>query len=62
MIKTTTIYRMICISAICLLSLTVYTYSSNPPAANAGDPGNGNCTSCHGGSAITSGTAWSSIA
>ena len=62
MIKTTTIYRMIIISSICLLSLTVYTYSSNPPAANAGDPGNGNCTSCHGGSAITSGTAWSSIA
>ncbi len=62
MIKTNTIYRMIIISAICLLSLTVYTYSSNPPAANAGDPGNGNCTSCHGGSAITSGTAWSSIA
>jgi PKD repeat protein len=62
MIKTSTIYRTICISAICLLSLTVFTYSSNPPAANAGDPGNGNCTSCHGGSAITSGTAWSSIA
>ena len=62
MIKTTTIYRTICISAICLLSLTVFTYSSTPPAANAGDPGNGNCTSCHGGSAITSGTAWSSIA
>lgn len=62
MIKTTTIYRIIIITAICLLSLTVYTYSSNPPAANAGDPGNGNCTSCHGGSAITSGTAWNSIA
>lgn len=62
MIKTSTIYRTICISAICLISLTVFTYSSNPPAANAGDPGNGNCTSCHGGSAITSGTAWSSIA
>lgn len=62
MIKTTTIYRSIIILAICLFSITVYTYTSNPPAANAGDPGNGNCTSCHGGSAITSGTAWSSIA
>ncbi|MCF8430221.1 MAG: T9SS type A sorting domain-containing protein [Bacteroidia bacterium] len=62
MIKTSTIYRTICIVAICLFSVTVYTYSSNPPVATAGDPGNGNCTSCHSGSAITSGTAWSSIA
>jgi len=62
MIKTSTNYRTILIVAICLFSITVFTYSSSPPAANAGDPGNGNCTSCHGGSAITSGTAWSSIA
>ena len=62
MIKTSTIYRSISLFAICLFSITVFTTTSNPPAANAGDPGNGNCTSCHSGSAITSGTAWNSIA
>jgi PKD repeat protein len=62
MIKSSTIYRTILIVAICFFSITVFTNSSNPPAANAGDPGAGNCTSCHSGTAITSGTAWSSIA
>lgn len=62
MIKTSTIFKFLMVSAICFVSLSVFTSSSNPPAANAGEPTGTNCTSCHSGSPVTSGTSWSAIA
>ena len=44
------------------ISFKTFTNISAPPVANTGAPGDGNCTSCHTGSAITSGSNWSSIA
>lgn len=61
MIKKSTITKLLFVSAICFLSLSVYTYSNTPPAAHTGAPGESNCTSCHGGSPITSGTNWNAI-
>ncbi|MBJ7429577.1 MAG: PKD domain-containing protein, partial [Bacteroidia bacterium] len=57
-----TITKFLFVSAICFLSLSVYTYTNTPPAAQTGAPGESNCTSCHGGSPITSGTNWNAIA
>lgn len=37
------------------------TYSGGPPAGNTGAPGENNCTSCHSGNVITSGTNWGNI-
>lgn len=62
MIKTATIIKLLFVSAICFLSLSVFTYTNTPPAAQTGAPGESNCTSCHGGSPITTGTNWNAIA
>ncbi len=40
---------------------SVFTYTSGPGAGYTNAPGNSNCTSCHSGSPITSGTIWSSM-
>lgn len=61
MIKTNTIFKVLFISALCFLSLSVFTYTNSPPSANAGEPTGTNCTSCHAGTAITSGTNWNDI-
>jgi hypothetical protein len=42
-----------------LVSYVAYTNQGNPPAARTNAPGEGNCTGCHSGSLITSGTVWS---
>lgn len=45
-----------------LISYKAITYSSSaPPVATTGGPSEGNCTSCHSGSVISSGTNWSNI-
>jgi hypothetical protein len=41
-----------------LISYVAYTNQSSPPAARTNAPGEGNCTGCHSGSLITSGTIW----
>ena len=40
---------------------SVFTYTAGPPAGYTNAPGNSNCTGCHSGSPITSGTQWSGI-
>lgn len=48
----------------CLMSFvtfTSYNYSSNPPTGMTNAPGEQNCTSCHSGSPISSGTEWDGI-
>lgn len=37
------------------------TYSGGPPAGHTNAPGEGNCTACHSGSLVTSGTNWSNL-
>lgn len=46
-----------------LVSISSYTFTneSGPSGQYTNAPGEGNCTSCHTGSAISSGTAWSAI-
>jgi hypothetical protein len=64
MIKQTTKTKLIAI-VFTLLALIfsndIFTYSSNPPTGLSGAPGEGNCTSCHTGTVISSGTVWNSI-
>ncbi len=40
---------------------TALTSSSNPPLGHTGSPGESNCTSCHGGTALNSGPATRSL-
>ncbi|MDP3929634.1 MAG: T9SS type A sorting domain-containing protein [Bacteroidota bacterium] len=49
--------------SICLLSMAelVHTYSGGPPAGYTGAPGESNCTGCHSGTPITSGTTWNDL-
>jgi PKD repeat protein len=64
MIKQTTKTKLIAIVFTILgliFSNDIFTNASNPPAGLTGAPGEGNCTSCHTGTAISSGTAWSAI-
>lgn len=44
-----------------IFSNDIFTNASNPPTGYTGAPSENNCTSCHTGTAISSGTAWSSI-
>ena len=43
------------------ISTHTLTYTNNPPKAYTGAPGESNCTSCHSGTAITSGTEYSNV-
>jgi hypothetical protein len=64
MIKQTTKTKLIAIVFTILgliFSNDIFTNASNPPTGLTGAPGEGNCTSCHTGTAISSGTAWSAI-
>ncbi|MDZ4668266.1 MAG: T9SS type A sorting domain-containing protein [bacterium] len=53
--------KIVVVAAFLGIAESVFTYSSGPPAGYTNAPGGGNCTSCHSGSAITSGTVWSGI-
>lgn len=43
------------------ISASVYTYESAPPNGYTNAPGEGNCSSCHSGTPITSGSVWGGI-
>jgi hypothetical protein len=47
--------------ALLFISYTSYNNASSPPTGMTGAPGEGNCTNCHAGSAITSGSSWDAI-
>jgi hypothetical protein len=47
--------------ALLFISYTSYNNASSPPTGMTGAPGENNCTNCHAGSAITSGSAWDAI-
>ncbi|MCU0440953.1 MAG: T9SS type A sorting domain-containing protein [Bacteroidia bacterium] len=49
--------------ALVLLFISFYTFTSSnvPPTGNTNAPGDGNCTGCHSGSLITSGTDWNNV-
>lgn len=61
MIKKNTLLKSVFVIPVLFISLSVFTNSSNPPSANAGEPTGTNCTSCHSGTAITSGANWNAI-
>lgn len=44
-----------------LISNYTLTYTNNPPTAKTGAPGEGDCTDCHSGTAITSGTEFKNL-
>jgi PKD repeat protein len=60
MIKKITILFFIAI--LCSISYHSISYGSGPPTAYTNASGEGNCTSCHSGSLITSGSDWNNIA
>ena len=39
----------------------VHTYSGGAPSGYSNAPGEGNCTSCHAGTAISSGATWNNL-
>ncbi len=47
--------------ALLFISYSSYNNASSPPTGLTGAPGEGSCTNCHSGSAITSGSAWDAI-
>jgi len=61
MIKKSTLIKFALLLSISFVSISVYTYTNTPPAAHAGAPGENDCTSCHGGTAVTNGTNWNAI-
>jgi PKD repeat protein len=59
MIKKITI--LLFVGLLCSISYNSISNSSGPPLQNTGAPGEGNCTGCHSGSLITSGSNWNNI-
>ncbi len=55
------ILRFVFLVTLIGMSTITFTNQSTAPAGNTSAPSEGNCTGCHGGSAISSGTAHSSI-
>jgi hypothetical protein len=55
--------RIFMISVVILMFAGFYalTYTNGPPSGNTNAPGDANCTQCHSGSLVTSGTNWSNI-
>lgn len=54
-----TTFVLICIA---IGTKLAFTYSqSSPPAGHANDPGQANCTACHSGTLISSGTIWNGM-
>ena len=53
--------KLVVVFAFIGITESVFTYTSAPPNGYTNAPGNSNCTSCHIGSIITSGTIWNSI-
>ncbi len=50
------------VAILCIASYNVISYgTSAPPTASTNAPGESNCTSCHSGSLITSGSDWNNI-
>jgi len=47
--------------ALLFISNYTLTYTNNPPTAKTGAPGEGDCTDCHSGTAITSGTEFKNL-
>ena len=59
--KASTFVKSLFLSFLLLLSYDSFNYVSSPPTALTGAPSEGNCTNCHNGSAVTSGTSWDAI-
>ena len=55
------LFRGIALSASFLIIGNVFTYQSGPSTGLTNAPGEGNCTSCHSGSTISSGSTWGNI-
>jgi hypothetical protein len=53
--------KIVVVAAFLGIAESVFTYSSGPPAGYTNAPGESNCTSCHSGSPISSGTVWSDL-
>ncbi|MES2560321.1 MAG: choice-of-anchor V domain-containing protein [Bacteroidota bacterium] len=55
------ITKSIFVLALLCVSYYSFTSGSGAPSGNTNAPGDGNCTSCHGGSVIISGTNWNNM-
>ncbi|MFY8022117.1 MAG: Reeler domain-containing protein, partial [Bacteroidia bacterium] len=53
--------QVILIISLLSISFSSFNSSNNPPTGMTGAPSESNCTSCHAGSAISSGAAWDAI-
>ncbi len=60
-IKNITLVKWLVTFSLLAISYTSFNSSSSPPTGNSGAPSEGNCTGCHNGSAVTSGTNWDAI-
>ena len=47
---------------LCFVSFDSMTYTGGPPVENTDAPSEGNCTSCHSGSVVKSGSNWNNLA
>ena len=59
--KNITLVKWLFTLSLLAISYTSFNSSSSPPTGNSGAPSEGNCTGCHNGSAVTSGTNWDAI-
>ncbi len=57
----TKLLKTVIVCGLLMWSLSAVTYSGGPPDSHTGAPGESNCTSCHGGSALNSGGALNNI-
>jgi hypothetical protein len=53
--------KVLLLTSFISLAQLVHTYSGGAPSGYTGAPGEGSCTSCHSGTAITSGTTWNNL-
>ena len=59
--KPTSFVKYLFVFFLLLLSYDSFNNASSPPTGYSGAPSESNCTGCHNGSAVTSGTSWNAI-
>ncbi len=57
----TKLLRLIVVSGLMLVTISVISYTVNPPSAHTNAPGESNCTACHSGTTLNGGGAFNNI-
>lgn len=60
-LRPSNVLKGLTVLSLVLVSTFSLTYTNNPPAARTGAPGESSCTSCHSGTAVTSGTDYNNL-